>query len=70
LTLALAIVSATAAEPRRVLLIHSFGRDFPPFNAFSGIFRAELVSQSAEPLDLFEVSIESARSATQHRKNR
>ncbi len=62
LTLALAIVSATAAEPRRVLLIHSFDRDFPPFNAFSGIFRAELVSRSPEPLDLFEVSIESARS--------
>ncbi len=61
LTLALAIASATAAEPKRVMLIHSFGRDFPPFDTFSGILRAELVSHFPGPLDIFEVSLESAR---------
>lgn len=51
----------TDAEPRRVLLIHSFGRDFEPFSTFSGIFRTELASLSPEPVDFFEASLESAR---------
>lgn len=61
LTLVLAIASASGAEPKRVLLIHSFGRNFPPFNTLSAILQTELVSQSPEPLDLCEVSLESGR---------
>jgi len=52
---------AVGAEPERVLFIHSFSRDFAPFDAFSGILRAELVSQSPRPVDVSEVSLESAR---------
>jgi hypothetical protein len=54
-------LSALGAEPKRVLLIHSFGRDFAPFNTFSGNFRTELARQSTDPIDGYEVSLESAR---------
>jgi PAS domain S-box-containing protein len=49
------------AEPRRVLLLHSFGRDFAPYDTFAGTFRTELASWSPEPVDVFEASLESAR---------
>lgn len=50
-----------AAEPRRVLLLHSFGRDFAPFSDFAAHFRELLVKQSREPIDLYEASVETAR---------
>ena len=53
--------SIAGAEPRRVLLINSFGREFAPFDVFAGNFRAELVRQSSQPVDVYEVSLESAR---------
>jgi len=53
--------SVTGAEPRRVLLINSFGREFAPYDAFAGNFRTELVRQSSQPVDIYEVSLESAR---------
>jgi len=56
-----AISCLEAAEPRRVLLMHSFGREFAPFNEFSVRFREELVRQSPEPLDIYEASYETAR---------
>ena len=58
LTLAM---SAMAAEPRRILLLHSFGWEFEPFSTFSENFRAELAEQSPQPLDFFDVALESAR---------
>lgn len=61
LLLFFAIGVAAGAEPKRVLLIYSFGRDFAPYNAFSGVLRTELVSQSSKSVDLLEVSLESAR---------
>jgi PAS domain S-box-containing protein len=61
LWLALACLGAVGAEPRRVLLIHSFSRDFAPFNVVAGGFRTELVRQSPVPVDIYEVTLESAR---------
>lgn len=61
LALLLTAPRTVGAEPKRVLLLHSFGRDFAPFSTFSEILRTELVSQSSEPVDVFEVSLESAR---------
>jgi signal transduction histidine kinase len=52
---------AIAADPRRVLLLHSFGRDFAPFSAFAGRFREQLFEQSREPLDVYEESLQTAR---------
>jgi signal transduction histidine kinase len=42
-------------------LIHSFGRDFEPFNTFSAEFRAGLARQSPQPVDFFDVALASAR---------
>src|SRR5262245_4058376 len=55
------MLDATAAEPKRVLLLHSFGRDFPPFSDFAARFREELFKQSPDPIDLYESSLMSAR---------
>jgi signal transduction histidine kinase len=59
--LLLASLGAANAEPKRVLLLHSLGRDFAPFAEVSGRFREELVRQSTEPVDYYEVSLETAR---------
>src|SRR5262245_31450985 len=55
-------VTAPAAEaPRRVLLIHSFGRDFAPFNDVSSQFRTELARLYPQPVEFIEASLEMAR---------
>ena len=59
--LALTAVSATAAEPKRVLLVHSFGPDFQGEDIFAGYLRTELAEKSPYPLERYEVSLEIAR---------
>jgi signal transduction histidine kinase len=56
------VCSAAAAEPKRVLLLLSFGRDFRPWNEYATQLRSELNKQSAWPLDIIEYSLVSARS--------
>jgi formate hydrogenlyase transcriptional activator len=50
---------ADALRVRRVLILHSFGRNFAPFTAVSSTFRAELARQSAAPIEFLEASLES-----------
>jgi signal transduction histidine kinase len=52
---------ASAAEPRRVLLLHSFGQDFRPWSEYAKTIRAELERQSPWPLDFVEYSLTTAR---------
>jgi signal transduction histidine kinase len=52
---------AASGTPKRVLLLHSFGREFPPFSDISRWFRDELVQQSPDQVDVYEASLESAR---------
>jgi hypothetical protein len=54
---------AAFAEPRRVLLLHSFGPLFEPWSAVAGRFREELTRQSPNAIDLYEASLEMARLA-------
>jgi hypothetical protein len=54
---------AVAGEPRRVLLLHSFGPHFAPWSAVSGRFREELIKRSPDAIDLYEASLETARLA-------
>lgn len=58
-----ATVTEALAEPKRVLLLHSFGRDFAPWNEYARQLHSELNLQSPEPLDIFEVSLATARFA-------
>jgi signal transduction histidine kinase len=59
--LILAALGPATAEPKRVLLLHSLGRDFAPFADVSGRFREELIRQSTDPVDYYEISLETAR---------
>jgi signal transduction histidine kinase len=54
---------AVAAEPKRVMLLHSFGRDFKPWSEYAKAIRAELDRQSPWPLDITDHSLVSARSS-------
>src|ERR1700761_5349108 len=53
--------NATAAEPKRGLLLHSFGPDFRAEEIFAGYLRTDLAERSPYPLDRCEASLESAR---------
>src|SRR5215813_5945250 len=53
----LACQAAVAAEPKRILIIDSFGRDFAPWNEYAKRFRADLDRQWSEPMDLYETSL-------------
>ncbi|HSY57500.1 MAG TPA: hypothetical protein VK834_13705, partial [Bradyrhizobium sp.] len=59
--LLLATIQASAADTRRVLLLHAFGHPYSPWSDMAGSFRAELVKKSPEPIDLYEVSLDTAR---------
>ena len=48
------------AEPRRVLLLHSFGPHFEPWSAVAARFREEL-TRRLPAVDLYEASLEMAR---------
>jgi signal transduction histidine kinase len=54
--------SLHAAEHKKVLILHSVGREFRPWNEYAKQIRAELDRQSPWPLDVGEHSLESARS--------
>jgi signal transduction histidine kinase len=54
---------ALAAETKRVMLLHSFGRDFKPWSDYATSIRAELERQSPWPLDITDHSLVSARSS-------
>jgi signal transduction histidine kinase len=56
----LARLGAASAEPKRVLLLHSFGREVGPFDAFANGFRLDLEHQSRDPLEFYEVSLQPA----------
>src|SRR5580698_5918071 len=59
--LLLTTIQASAADARRVLLLHAFGHPYSPWSDMAGSFRAELVKKSPEPIDLYEVSLDTAR---------
>jgi len=53
--------AALAAEPKRVMLLHSFGREFRPWSEYAKTIRIELNRQSPWPLDIHDHSVISAR---------
>jgi signal transduction histidine kinase len=58
---AAARVLAAAPAQLRVLIVHSFGRDFAPFDSTIATFRRELASQSARPVVFVEASLDAGR---------
>jgi two-component system sensor kinase FixL len=53
--------TASAAGPKRVLIVNSFGTTAPPFSFQSTAFKSALVAKMGEPVDLDEVSLDMAR---------
>ena len=49
------------SRPAQVLLLHSFGQNFSPWNYVSARFREELVKRSSRPIDLYEISLQNVR---------
>src|SRR6266480_5944041 len=58
----LTLANAAAAEHKRILMLHSVGREFRPWNEYAKDMRAELDRQSPWPLDVQEHSLVAARS--------
>jgi PAS domain S-box-containing protein len=61
LLLALATCGASAAGPKRVLLLDPFGRDVPPSSVALSAFRTALAREFGEPLEFYEMSLDRAR---------
>ena len=53
--------STPRGEPKRVLMLHSFGRDFRPWSEYALRIKAELKRQSQWPLELQEHTLLTAR---------
>jgi signal transduction histidine kinase len=51
--------TATAAE--RVLLLHSFGREFAPYDAIVASFRTDLAKGSIEPIATYDVALDAGQ---------
>src|SRR5881296_3288593 len=60
----LTAICAAGSEPKRVLVVHSFGSVAPPFTTHSIAFETELVEKMGERVDLDEVSLDVARYTT------
>ncbi|MFO1313361.1 MAG: sensor histidine kinase [Burkholderiales bacterium] len=54
---------AWAAGPKRVLILHSFGRDFAPYDTIVAVFRTELARRSSAPIDFIEANLDIRRAA-------
>jgi signal transduction histidine kinase/ABC-type uncharacterized transport system substrate-binding protein len=61
-----AIGPAAAEEHKRVMILHSVGREFRPWNEWAKNIRAELDRQSPWPLDVQEHSLVTARADDQN----
>ena len=55
--------TAPGANPRRILILDSFGRDIAPFNTAVSAFRTTLARELGDPVDIYEASLDAARFA-------
>ncbi|MDE5458314.1 hypothetical protein GWE18_37065 [Bradyrhizobium sp. CSA112] len=55
------MTGAAISQPKRVLIVHSVGRDFSPWDYYARKIREELRLQSKDPIDIFEASLSTAR---------
>jgi signal transduction histidine kinase len=52
-----------AAETKRVLLLHSFGREFAPYDAVVSAFRTELARASSKLLAVYDASLDAEQAS-------
>jgi signal transduction histidine kinase len=53
--------SSANPQPKRILIVHSFGRDFAPFDAAIATFRREVASRSPDPVVFVEAALDAGR---------
>ena len=61
LVLALAALCASAASPKRVLILDPFGRNVAPFTTAVSSFKTTLARELGEPVDIYELPLELTR---------
>jgi PAS domain S-box-containing protein len=61
LLLTLAALCASAASPKRVLILDPFEREVAPYSAVVSAFRNTLVREFGSPLDIYELPLDLAR---------
>jgi signal transduction histidine kinase len=61
LVLALLAANAEAAAPKKILIVHSFGRDFAPYNPTGQAFRTRLTELLKQAVVFHEVSLDVER---------
>lgn len=54
-------VSRADQAPKRVLIVHSFGREFAPYDAGIATFRRELASSASQPVVFLEAALDAGR---------
>ena len=54
---------ATATATKRVLLLHSFGREFAPYDLIVAAFRSELAKGSTEPVAVYDESMDAVQAS-------
>lgn len=55
--LSFTVLGASAQNPRRILVLYTFGTDFAPWNEMASVLRAELDKRLSEPIEIYEASI-------------
>lgn len=55
------MLGAEAAVPKRVLILHSFGRDFEPYGSIAPAFRASLARGSSDTILFYEATFDAGR---------
>lgn len=61
-----AVCNAESAEPKRVLLLHSFGREFSTWSQFTKVFRIELNEKSSKLIEFHEAALGTERFGASH----
>src|SRR4051794_30059575 len=54
-------LAAPTTGSKRVMVLHSFGRDFKPWSAYATAIRTELEQRSPWPLEIIDLSLMTAR---------
>ena len=56
-------LGAIATEAKRVLLLHSFGREFAPYDSVVATFRTELAKGSGGPVAVYDASLDAGEAS-------
>ncbi len=58
-------LEVAAAGPKRVLILHSFGREFAPFDTVSAVFRTELAQRYPDAIAFIDANLDLRRGASE-----